>query len=702
MKRKNEKSVFRVVIATGISSVVTQLLVIREFLVQFTGNEFVIALILFSWLTIGGIGTLTARLISPRYCSATTVRLGVLSLFLTALSPLTLLLIRYLRDFFFIHGSSVGFYPTLVYIFSVTVPYALLLGFLLPYSLYVLRVEQNDFPSYRVYIADNFGDVTGGALFSFVLIYLVTPMQAVCIAGLPLLLVVVPFCLKNFHGKILYSIGALLTLTVLLGGIFLETHSLSPQEGKLVHYSESRYGRIEVVQDEDLFTLFSDGIPVYSNQNLMMAEEVIHYPLSQLAEIKNVLVISTIGGMMAEIEKYRPETIDYVELDPDVSDILFRFNLLKRVPGLSVINQDGRAYLMNTDKTYDAIIVNLPEPETFQVNRFFTGKFFALARNHLTPQGIFSFSMQGYDNYLAEPQRQKLSSLFNTVSDHFKNILLLPGQEIFFLCSELPINRDIPSLLAQKGISTAYISRFFYGNLTSRRIDELNSLIDPKTPKNVDNSPELMRLMFSQWFAKFSTSPAWFYIITAIILAVYLFRLHIEEYVLFSTGCMTMGCEIMIIFAFQIYYGYIYHQIGLIITVFLAGLLPGAWLGDHLRNHARKVLFITDGILISIMLVFLAAYVFTGDKLPVLFYIMSGFLISVACGCQFPVALHLRSDDDPSVARAFSADLVGAAFGTLITSVILIPYLGITGAASGLIAIKIISLILVSVGHDKN
>ena len=55
-----------------------------------------------------------------------------------------------------------------------------------------------------------------------------------------------------------------------------------------------------------------------------------------------------------------------------------------------------------------------------------------------------------------------------------------------------------------------------------------------------------------------------------------------------------------------------------------------------------------------------------------------------------------------SEVAARAADLVGAAFGTLITSVILIPYLGITGAASGLIAIKIISLILVSVGHDKN
>ena len=50
MKKDSDRAVIRVVIATGISSVVTQLLVIREVLTQFQGNEIVIALILFNWL----------------------------------------------------------------------------------------------------------------------------------------------------------------------------------------------------------------------------------------------------------------------------------------------------------------------------------------------------------------------------------------------------------------------------------------------------------------------------------------------------------------------------------------------------------------------------------------------------------------------------------------------------------------------------
>jgi spermidine synthase len=64
---------------------------------------------------------------------------------------------------------------------------------------------------------------------------------------------------------------------------------------------------------------------------------------------------------------------------------------------------------------------------------------------------------------------------------------------------------------------------------------------------------------------------------------------------------MTMGSEILIIFAFQIFYGYIYFQIGLIITVFLAGLLPGALLGDRLREGGKQILMLTDGLLIALM-----------------------------------------------------------------------------------------------------
>jgi len=702
LKRKNERAITRVVIATGISSVVTQLLVIREFLAQFQGNEFVIALILFNWLILGGIGTLLARWVTRRWWKATINRLGWLSFVLAGLPAVQILIIRQVRDVFFIHGSSVGFYPTLAFTFFTIAPYCLVLGFVLPYSLFVIRTENPDYPGTRIYIIDNLGDVSGGALFSFALVFLVTPLQAVCLANLPLVLsTFLLFRVSSRHHPAVY-LGTGVTVAILAVGIVLEPASLNPWEGKLVFYSESRYGRIQVQQDRDQFTLFVSGNPLYGNQNLSIAEETIHYPLAQLHQVNNILLISAQSGMMVELEKYAPASVDYVELDPQIANVQFRFGLIKKISGLNVIHQDGRAFLAGSDKIYDAIIVNLSEPDTFQLNRFFTDRFFALARRHLSSHGVLSFSMNGYDNYLAEPQRRKLSSLYNTITDYFDNVLLLPGQKIFFLCSSQPLSTDIPALLDKKGISTRYIRGYYYGNLTPERIQRLNALIDPTAPKNRDYFPQLMRLMFTQWFAKFSTSPTGFIAVLAILSLIYLIRISAEEFVLFSTGFTVMGSEILVIFAFQIFFGYIYLQIGMIVTVFLAGLLPGAWFGDRLRYRSKQTLAVADGLLIVLMGLLIIIMQQGGYHLPVAFFLVFGFVISLICGFQFPVALYLRGSDAPAVTQTFSADLIGAACGTLVTNVVLIPYCGIIWAGAGLIGLKLCSLMVMVVRHEKN
>ncbi len=697
MKKIDDRTIIRVVIFTGIASVVTQLLTIREFLSRFEGNEIVIALILFNWLILGGLGTLLARFAARRFAPPTAVRLGWLSLVLAALAPVQILAIRILGDMVFVYGSSVGFYPTWLFGFVIITPYCLLLGFVLPYSLFVLRATAAGYPGSRIYIADNIGDISGGALFSFALVYLVTPLPAILLAQLPLLAgVYLVFPAPQRNRPAVIAAMALVLLT-LIGAVVGEKASLAPRQGKLVYYRETRYGRIAVYRDREQYTLFEDGVPMFSTQNRSIAEETVHYPLAQLDGPRRVLLISLQAGVMAQLQKYGLSAIDYVELDPEVSATELRFGLLRKVAGLKILHQDARAYLSRTTTRYDAIIVNLPEPTTFQVNRFYTRRFFQLAKDHLTPGGVLSFSMQGFDNFLAPAQRRKLSVLFNTAKTCFRHVLLLPGQKVYFLCRDRPLDTDIPAALVRKGIATAYISGFYYGNLTAERIRRLNDSLDPSTPLNVDHAPFLMRLMFAQWFAKFQTSPLIFFLIFGLLLAIYLWRISAEEFVLFSTGCMTMGSEVLVIFAFQIYFGYIYLQIGIIVTVFLAGLLPGAWLGQRLHRRGRRVLAITDIALIILVALFVPAVTGFGERIPSVLYLVFGFCVSVACGFQFPVALYLRGDDRAAAARTFSADLMGAACGTLLTSIVLIPYAGIVWAAAVLAGIKMVSLAVVGI-----
>jgi spermidine synthase len=698
LKSTNEPRIIAVIIATGIASVVTQLVLIREFLSQFQGNEIVIALILFSWLALGGLGTLLSRPMAGSRL-ATLQALYWLALALVCFSPLTLFGARLLRDLVFTRGASVGFYQTFVYIAGITAPYALLIGFLLPLSLFVLRSERPDYPGALVYIWDNIGDVSGGVLFSFLIIFWLTPVQAIVAAHLPLLtaaLFLQPAGRRPGSARMLAAAAVFLTL---VAGLAAEKATLTPVQGELAYYRESRYGRITVVRQQELVTLFQDGAPLLSSQDAAAAEEAVHYALAQLEEPQRVLLISASAGVMEELEKYRIESIDYVELDPDLTEVLFDFNLLKRIPALRVIHADGRAFLAEAATGYDAILVNLNDPQTFQTNRFFTDRFFSLARSRLSEQGVLGFSMGGFDSYLAEPQRRKLSSVYHTAKTYFSDVLMLPGERVFFICSNRPLQTGVPDLLRRKGIATLYISAYYEGNVTPERISYLRGRMDPAAAPNTELSPYVMRTVFSEWFAKFDSSPLWFMGAIACVLGFYFWHASRVEFVLFSTGWMTMGSEILIIFAFQIFFGYIYFQIGIIVTVFLAGILPGALWGRRLAARARRVLILSDMALIGLLGVTFAA-VHAGDNLGQVFYLFLGFIVSFACGVQFPAALRLRGDDGRAATGVFSADLIGAALGTLVTSTILIPYLGITGAIGVLMGLKLLSLLIAGTLHE--
>ncbi len=702
MKKNRKTSALNgVIIATGVSSVVTQLLTVREFLAQFEGNEFVIAVVLFNWLVLGGTGTLLARLFEKKRSPSYPRLLGWLSLAASAMPVLHILIIRALRDIFFIHGSMAGFYGFFLFSLLTTAPYCLLVGFLLPLGLLAIRARIPSYPGAMVYMADNAGDIAGGALFSFVLVFFLSPMQALLLSGLPLL-----FCSAYLLRSEKVTVSRLLpaaaaTGGVLLAGVLLELPSITPPEGQLVDYHESRYSRITVIKQAGQYTLFSDGRPIAGSANRQQAEETAHYPLSQLKRPDSVMLVSAVSGVIKEVFKHHPENVDYVELDPEISDAMFRYNLLAPRKNVTVINRDARLVLAGSDKKYNAIIVCMPDPDTFQTNRFYTESFFELARGHLTKDGVLAFSMEGFDAYLTETDREKISVVYNTAARVFPHVTILPSEKIFFLCTNRPVNPDIPGLLKEKKVPTEYISGFFYGNVTPERIAYINLLLDRSAPVNTDTRPVLMKLMFDRWFTLFSESRHIFYIVSGLLLLIWLVRIDRGGFVLFSNGAAHMASEIIAIFAFQIFFGYIYFQIGLIVTMFLAGLLPGAWIGNRLKARSRTAIIGLDFFLVALLGAFTFLAYRLGSRMPPVSYLVFGFLVSWACGFQFTAILQRFGDTDRHATGAFSADLVGAAFGALLASVLLIPNIGIAGTAAVLIAVKLLSIIAVGTDHGK-
>jgi spermidine synthase len=680
------------IVGTGISSIVVQLVTIREFLSQFHGNEITVSLVLFSWLLLTGLGSLAAKPFRRFSLGACAVLTGFLALW-----PLPqLIFIRYLREILFVHGEAPGFYEIFFFILAVTAPYCLLAGFVLPYALGVLRGRKSSFSSGQLYITDNIGDVIGGVLFSFFLVYWFKPFKGVALAS-SLLLAASIMILLFSRKYVLFFCIALLAMPFYFFSMNqgFEKSTLSKQYGRILRYVESPYGRIVVTKEGPQHTFWESGIPLYSDAEIINSEEKVHYPLCQLDEVKSVLLLSGgLGQALQEVSKYHPDRVDYVELDPNLTGVAQELGFIKGNASLSVINTDGREYVKRTKGKYDAIIIDLPDPDTFQLNRFYTREFLGLAKSILRKGGVLSFSIEYSPNYISPLQKRELSILYRTAKEYFRKVLILPGERAFFLCRDGELSADVPARLSAHSITTAYVGGFYYGNVTKERIEEMAESLDPHVPENTDFEPRIMRILFQEWFLKHGTSPKFFIAILVALTCVYLLFIRKEEYILFSTGVANMGAEMLVLFTFQVMFGYLYLKVGAIITAFLMGLLPGAALGNLRRKAAPRQLVLSDLFILALLLTFYFWITFFETDLHPIYFLAYGFVFSLFCGYQFPLVTALIGEKESPAAGCLAADLTGAAVGTLATGALLIPLLGIHRTIIFLILVKISSNII--------
>ncbi len=343
---------------------------------------------------------------------------------------------------------------------------------------------------------------------------------------------------------------------------------------------------------------------------------------------------------------------------------------------------DARRFIRGKSGIYDAIIIDLPDPDTFQINRFFTTEFFGFAKKALKKDGVLCLNMNYSPNYIGEVVRKKLSILYNSAKPFFLNALLIPGRQVYFIFSDGKISEDIPSLLKKKKISTPFIEGYFYGDVTPERFLEVREALGASREINRDFEPRLMGVVFQQWFARHDSSPVYFIAGILLLVLTYFVFMKKEEYVLFTTGFTAMGSEMLVIFVFQVLYGYVYLQIGLIVASSLLGLLPGAMVGKRWHRSGRLKLHVSEVAMISLLIIF---YVWlSGSRMepPPLLFLVFCFVFSFFCGFQFPVVTEIIGEEKSPAAGCLAADLWGAAVGTLATGAALIPC-GVWNTARG-------------------
>jgi hypothetical protein len=159
----------------------------------------------------------------------------------------------------------------------------------------------------------------------------------------------------------------------------------------------------------------------------------------------------------------------------------------------------------------------------------------------------------------------------------------------------------------------------------------------------------------------------------------------------------------MLLLALQILSGYIYQVIGICIAVFMGGLAFGSMVRARVFPRVSYMQF-------TVMLIISSAVAFLIPSLLVMNSVQSSiflatwvvllllFIISFFTGVLFSLSLHLRTSTlTDNIAALYSADLIGSALGAFLTSIFLIPLLGIMNSSrliSGLLLIYALNLYL--------
>ncbi|MBI4810093.1 MAG: hypothetical protein HY800_01335, partial [Ignavibacteriales bacterium] len=675
------------IVALGVTAFITQIILLREFLSVFYGNELVIGIILANWMILTGLGSLVGRFSIKLKDKINSI---IITLTILSIIPIaTVFLLRFFRNIIFDIGSMVGIIQILYTSFLLLLPFCLLSGF--SFTLFSETISEkyksNLIP--KVYSFESLGSMIGGIVFSFVMIYFFETFQSLLL--LMVFNIIVAYILSIRYSKITPRIFLIVLSLILLIGEFQwkldeVTREFLFADQQLLYYKDTPYGNLTITQKGEQKNFYENNALLFSTNDPAVNEEAVHYAMIQHPNPKEILLISGgISGTIDEILKYNVDKIDYVEINPWLIDVgkIYSTSLFDRK--VNIINQDARLFVKNTSDSYDVVLINLPDPTTAQLNRYYTIEFFRELKSKLNEGAVVSFGLSSSADYLSEEARQVKSIIYNTIITVFNNIVIVAGIKDYFLASDSGLDIHIGRMIEQRGINNLYVNKYYLDDtILEQRNNFILGNLSSGTKLNEDFSPVSYYRQLLLWLSYFEVN----YWIAAgmfiIILIVILSRLNPITIGMFTGGFAASSIEVIMLIAFQIMYGYVYQMIGIIIMIFMAGLAVGSLYREKIIQNANINTYV--GIQLSIglyafilplILLFIKSSSLIAGVLHMAFFLPT-FIIAVLIGMEFSIASHIQKGTISSVAsQLYGIDLIGSAIGAMLVTALLIPLIGI-------------------------
>lgn len=258
----------------------------------------------------------------------------------------------------------------------------------------------------HVLSADYLGALVASLIFPFLLLPHVGLVQAGFLMGLMNVLVagIVVWRFRQQIGRparglMMTGVVAGVVLAAGVGGSgrlvsFMEN---SLYQDEIIYAADSPYQRVVLTRWRDDIRLYLDGHLQFSSVDEYRYHETLVHPAVASAERRHkVLVLGGGDGFaVREVLKYdEVERIDVVDIDPMVTRLFRERPMLVEVNDgalrdelVHVHNADAMEFLQESNRHYDVIIMDLPDPSTTGLEKLYSCAFFRLARRHLAAGG---------------------------------------------------------------------------------------------------------------------------------------------------------------------------------------------------------------------------------------------------------------------------------------------------------------------------
>ena len=739
----------------GFSAVIAQIVLLRELIVVFNGNEISLGIMLAAWLLWTAAGSSLSSVLAlgkrnPRRAAAALECLVAVSL------PPTIWALRASKSIFqTVPGELVGPLPMVLASLACLSLFCLVSGALFVAAARMVEAEcaiSARVATSSAYLLEAAGSGLGGIVASILLLRFLDSSQiATIVAMLNLCMAAVLLFHASRKQIAAWTLAAALIAVPLVMFVAPSLDRSSQarlwQGFHLVASRDSIYGNLAVTGTGNLRSIYQNGVLLANAPDQNAAEEAVDYALLESPAPRRVLMIGGgVNGSIAEALKHPTvERIDYVELDPALIDMARRFFPAQSAPLVSdprvhIHTVDGRYYLRTAGDRFDVIVLNLPDPQTAQLNRFYTAEFFRSARDHLAPGGLLALQLRSSEETISPDLAEFLRCIRRTLEEVFPHVVTIPGESIHFFAAMQPdvLTGNPQTLIArlrERNLHTQYVREYLLPfRMMPDRMAQVGEQLRPlaSTPVNSDFAPIAYYFDIVLWSTQFKAGQSnWFrsaahigfprvavaVLVPLLLAAILLASVGTRErrarsasvYCVAATGFTLIALQIFLLLAFQSIYGYVYYQLAILIGLCMAGIALGSWLGIRRTSAGNRppcralastqfLLALSAPALIFVvsMLAKISGVATTWLAAQLVFPALAA-LSGLLGGYQFPIAtqIYLRDRNSrSSLGALYAIDLLGGCAGALVVSGYLIPVFGFWKTAWLTAAINLVAALL--------